>query len=494
MLLSKQDFEKIDIYTHEWAGGCSPMDSETYLEEYVHFSDRKKTLYRLLNNQLIYKNPTPIKFKKSKEALEQDFRAFVMNYSHDFFAFETKLKKRLESLEIPFTKEILDILKYSKNNNVENVSLKKEVFLFNERKLRLDWGFTYTTIMSAIIKFFLSLKNKEAAENIRADFKDLRNIISRFYQTSHTEGTLCLSIHPLDYFTMSHNGYNWHTCMNWDRGGYCAGTLEMLSSDYVLVAYLEGKEEWYPTENKAFTWSNKKWRELFIVHEDFISGIKSYPYDNPELRVLALNLIKELAKNNLGWRFGKNEFQSGAMRNTQMRTNLMYNDYYSSHYFCIRTKAKELPRIFNYSGEALCLECGAPIAAGLEGYVACQSCLGLVQCCGCGEWVTSDQWGHWVGDNFYCEDCFIDLPQCYICGHVEEIAIEGATVLKNDKDFVFVDICKHCEEHFGIVKATEEQYKDKLPKELFLNFFAIIYPTKNIDEFLDIFPNAIIFE
>ena len=69
-----------------------------------------------------------------------------------------------------------------------------------------------------------------------------------------TRGTLCLSIHPFDYMTMSDNEENWESCMNWrEEGCYRAGTVEMMNSPMVVVVYLKSDE----TDLWNYSWNSK---------------------------------------------------------------------------------------------------------------------------------------------------------------------------------------------------------------------------------------------
>ena len=113
-------------------------------------------------------------------------------------------------------------------------------------------------------------------------------------------GRLCLSIHPLDYMTMSDNNCDWDSCMSWSNEGcYRQGTVEMMNSDMVVVAYLAASEDmslwWSSDKDDDKYWSNKKWRQLFVINRDIITNVKAYPYRNDELTNICLNWLRELA-------------------------------------------------------------------------------------------------------------------------------------------------------------------------------------------------------
>ena len=90
---------------------------------------------------------------------------------------------------------------------------------------------------------------------------------------------------------MSDNNEDWESCMSWTQGGeYRVGTIEMMNSPYVIVAYLKSHHnlEW------ADNWNSKKWRELYICSNDFVRSITGYPYKDEKITKLVLEKIREL--------------------------------------------------------------------------------------------------------------------------------------------------------------------------------------------------------
>ena len=120
------------------------------------------------------------------------------------------------------------------------------------------------------------------------------------------DGELCLSIHPMDYMTMSDNDNNWQSCMNWmNNGDYRLGTVECMNSPYVLVAYLHNPN--HSMSIGPYEWNSKHWRELFIIHPEMISEVKGYCFQDENLTNTILMWIKELAHNNLDWDYDNDE-------------------------------------------------------------------------------------------------------------------------------------------------------------------------------------------
>lgn len=231
-------------------------------------------------------------------------------------------------------------------------------------------------------------------------------------------GRLCLSIHPLDYMTMSDNNCDWDSCMSWSNEGcYRQGTVEMMNSDMVVVAYLAASEDmslwWSSDKDDDKYWSNKKWRQLFVINRDIITNVKAYPYRNDELTNICLNWLRELAgpaKYNdtiLDWeedrpRVGENEYTIEAS------CDHMYNDFENSNgLFCFIGKDAPNRIYFNYSGEAECMCCGDTFEAyGEEVRLLCYTCEPGYSCEQCGEPLPDEDYRYWLDDMCMCERCY----------------------------------------------------------------------------------------
>jgi hypothetical protein len=116
----------------------------------------------------------------------------------------------------------------------------------NGKKLKIHSGCKPIRILQKIVKEFEI-----------PYFEEFRLEHSRILNQKTLVGDLCLSIHPLDYMTMSDNDYDWSSCMSWIDGEYRQGTVEMMNSACVIVAYIKGRND-YSIQN--YQWTNKKWR------------------------------------------------------------------------------------------------------------------------------------------------------------------------------------------------------------------------------------------
>lgn len=132
----------------------------------------------------------------------------------------------------------------------------------------------------AIPKGMKLLKAFKYFEPNSKHLEELQNTASRIIQENKIEGTLCFSVHPLDYLSVSENSYNWRSCHALD-GEYRAGNLSYMVDDATVVCYLKGAENVkLPNFPDDVPWNSKKWRVLFYVSNswDVIFAGKQYPF------------------------------------------------------------------------------------------------------------------------------------------------------------------------------------------------------------------------
>lgn len=292
-----------------------------------------------------------------------------------------------------------------------------------EKPFRVMKGQKPIKVFTSFVKYLAPYADEEVCGKALATIERVRILVSQELNTKNLSGQLCLSIHPMDYMTMSDNNCDWCSCMRWDDdgGGYHAGTLEMMTSPSVVVAYLESNHPWEPLEDGR-TWSNKKWRELFIVDKNFISGIKGYPYCSKTLENVVLNKLMDMM-DEAGIKFNReiyhNQESDGIVyipnseKGFQFRTELMYNDTdYTNLSYCFN----ENPDLIGSAGAyyyyglgAYCTKCGSLRTAsdhsGREGEFLCNKCSDRQTCSCCGE-LRDIEGGYWINDDWICEDCY----------------------------------------------------------------------------------------
>lgn len=120
------------------------------------------------------------------------------------------------------------------------------------------------------------------------DFTTTRNIqdvASRYIQEDRITGHLYLSVHPLDFLSMSENNCGWRTCQSLD-GDFRAGVINYMLDDTTFMAYLADEED---DKLRPFPdgmlWNSKKWRVLLHTNqfESIIYYNRQYPYNSDTL-------------------------------------------------------------------------------------------------------------------------------------------------------------------------------------------------------------------
>ena len=395
---------------------------------------------------------------------------FILSRDVEINAIEDELMAELNSMRnaTPWTNDMINFIQhygwgtgdYSYVSDDDRVTSRYDVYyrltnLFSNPTLisnRYEGNtFSLLTPDRKIVKIQSGCKVSKALHTIqekfnvgtKEDFEDFRIKHSQILNTKILRGKLHLSIHPLDYMTMSDNACGWDSCMNWvNRGDYRMGTIEMMNSPMVICAYLDSEKPFYldDDEDGNIRWSNKKWRELFIVNKDLLLGIKGYPYINRELESICLEWIKELIEAHPALEYGPymskimpfhndavNNYiveDTGEIRNTRLYIycNYMYNDIYDEHFGYINPKV-DCRLSFNYSGESTCLACGSDAwedkCDDYEAYnLICYECNDMVRCSCCGDWHYIDDM-RIVDNEYYCNYCYDEYTT--YCGHCGQL-------------------------------------------------------------------------
>lgn len=258
-----------------------------------------------------------------------------------------------------------------------------------------------------------------------------RQAHSQVLNQKHIKGNLCLSIHPLDYLTMSDNDCGWTSCMSWmeEAGDYRLGTIEMMNSSCVVIAYVEAKDPLYIC---GANWSNKRWRQLYIVTREVILGNRQYPYESDEIQGVAIRWLRELMTQIP--RYGpypeetiqlKNDSWN-TVRDKKIRFNFytgyMYNDVYDYRLAYVADQKMEDDEYYScfFSGPAVCTGCGDVIELETvdASVVQCRACDGHWRCDFCGEWHNAYDESYTVDDEYIvCDWCYHnELSECEVCG------------------------------------------------------------------------------
>ena len=412
-----------------------------------------QNLYKLLGNNLIISKE--VEYIKSGEELHRDMSDMMLNGTKD-----TRQQRSMSDFIVAYNNwfDTAFPMHFAEWWSDEGLSAEQEEENKINGKIR-NGLYTLTTINTLSENvytgedFTFTLPNgkpyvvRNGCKPLRAlakiaaafdlpGFEDFRICHSLVHNGKKMKGTLTLSIHPLDYWTMSDNECGWESCMNWrDYGGYRQGTVEMMNSPYVVVAYIAEKDNMSIDNNHE--WNSKKWRQLFIVDKSLMLSIKAYPYRSDVLSMEVMKWLKELAETNMDWHYDAEEpvkWHGQAVCDGQLKlafcSNHMYTDVsesvHASHYLYVgkdidmtdfrvlHPSQKYLA--FNYSGASQCVICGEiDPSFGDSSYVACNKCEDVKVCSYCGDTIPYGE-GTYFNNEYICDYCYNEhISRCESC-------------------------------------------------------------------------------
>ena len=425
-LLSENDKKTMENYINMHANSNIPCKNiDDVLREWAI---SKQTLYHTLGDKFTVE--FPIEYNRPISDISEDcwketvypskFSTFLDNLTGEF-------KCETNSMYTMFIHHI-----YNTDNMATN-TINIETPILVQHK---DTQKTITIRPGA--KYFRALHHlvKECGGKYDNIFEEFRIRISQITNNRSLKGTMCISIHPMDFITMSDNSYGWDSCMRWidDTGDYRMGTVEMMNSPIVVCAYLKGNEpfDFSWNRNGEFrTWNNKKWRELFVVTPELITEIKSYPYDNEEFTKAVMDTLLALSKENDGneydteiyWTYSTPVNSRGTTLRFDTYENGMYNDFgcyrnRKGHLMHYNSKIMEniTDNIYyiTYSGAKTCMICGEyiddysadskEVVCEKHGYYTTTTC----SCCG-RRLDSDDVFYSDYTQGEYCEECYYDM-------------------------------------------------------------------------------------
>ena len=421
-LLPENDKKTMENYINLYSNSnttCKNIDD--VLREWA---DSKRTLYHTLGDKFIVE--FPIEYSRPISDIADDCWKETV--------YQSKFNKFLSNLMSEFwCATTVDSMFIHNIDNMATNTINIEAPISVQHKLTQK-----TIVIQPGAKYFRTLHHlvKECGGKYDNIFEEFRIRISQITNQRSLKGTMCISIHPMDFITMSDNSYGWDSCMKWvdDTGDYRMGTVEMMNSPIVVCAYLKGNEPFnfgWNKNDEFTTWNNKKWRELFVVTPELITEIKSYPYDNEEFTKAVMDTLLALSKENDGNEYDTEVYwtRSTHVNSRGMRLqfgtyeNGMYNDfgcYRNNKGHLMHYNSQIMENItdcnnyyITYSGVKTCMICGnyiddysadpKEVVCEKHGYYTSTTC----SCCG--RRLVSDNifYSDWT-EQEYCEECYYD--------------------------------------------------------------------------------------
>ena len=163
--------------------------------------------------------------------------------------------------------------------------------------------------------------------------RKIQDQLSMIIQEDKITGTLCLSVHPLDYLSISENTYHWRSCHALD-GDYRSGNLQYMVDKSTIVCYLRGADnQKLPNFPNDLLWNSKKWRMLLFLSDNknaMFAG-RQYPFFSPSaMDVVQETYLFSMNKNTRSWTPWYNDFIRKFPRETFDEDNCL-----DGRYICI---------------------------------------------------------------------------------------------------------------------------------------------------------------
>lgn len=472
--LSFQDRLAIGGFIRAYGEDCNPMQESASLDYILRFwSKNKNFLYKLLGNNLIIEKE--ISYTKREGEIDfyslsytsfmcqiticartktiyifDDKRNPVSTYNPDNWWYSNPLKDFFYTTQYMYENKYTDTTFYLSRdpNKLEDA-------------LKIQQGCKWSKMVVKIGKYL----------GIEDDIiEDWRKKHSLLLNQKTVKGILHLSIHPLDYMTMSEGTFT--SCMSWsETGQYRSGTIEMMNSPSILVAYITSKKEKLRFDGEE--WNCKIWRSLVFCNTEYIETIKGYPYTNETIAKEIIDWIKDLGKKNLDINYcsdisstdGKiltffEEDEFTPTTGLELFTGgTMYPDIgTTTHWGAAARTMKSYIDHIDYCGELVCMNCGEKYSYfDEEERVFCPNCYeDDREICGCcGERISDIDSAVWLERTgcYYCEGCAENLTYCPSCSDyvLTEDSKEVVFHLEDEcclDEFYRVSLCPDCFEDF----------------------------------------------
>ena len=216
---------------------------------------------RLPGNKLIYQSHAPITMSISEDDKKAELDCFIDNIRWRYGLFELR-----------------DFVENNRKDFYNNI-------------LSEDYSMNNGTIIPKGMKIIKAFKYFVEDKEILTEIQDKASML---IQNTKISGYFCMSVHPLDYLSLSENTHNWRSCHALD-GEYRAGNLSYMSDNCTIICYIKSEHDAVlPRFPDDVPWADKKWRMLLHVSDDdtmVISG-RHYPYESKELQDFALELYE----------------------------------------------------------------------------------------------------------------------------------------------------------------------------------------------------------
>lgn len=430
----------------------------------------------------------PIEAKQTAEEAVETFNSIFCLYGAKYYYLKEILK--IFSIE--------DLMNNSFTGTIE-LPFCEKTFTFNGiRIMRAIRQIMKNTSIEAVAEYNKKVYGADHAwsgtidytPSFESDIQLIERRYSQFLQEVQVKDTVTLSIHPLDYLTISYNNNNWNSCHSPD-GSYAAGNLSYMQDAVTVVAYLHSPKSPMVLDyhsGKEILWNSKYWRALIYVdmEQRRIFFSRHYPYKLPievEKQIIDCMLTR------LGWENMevRTDFSIGYLMedfdyceflyernygNSSENTHLHYNDLrgFDGGHYCALSSADSEVRLGGYNSSynrkkrtiigapVYCLKCEEHPVHGSSSYL-CQHCdTSLSICADCGNPVVGDSDNAlWLNDEEvvcgYCADNYEWCSYCECYHLVDDFRWN---------EHVNTSVCKDCNEE---INKEHERFDEQMKEE-----------------------------
>lgn len=439
---------------------------------------------------------------------ESNKARFIKRFGGLIYEYPTQVEFTLDPKEkrtraMEFANSVSDAY----NNSALAEFIDENLDTFFENKVSRTMGQKIPEGMKLIkaFKFF---------ESDKSTLRSIQDYASQLIQENKIKGTLCFSVHPLDFLSSSENTYNWRSCHALD-GEYRAGNLSYMVDNTTFIVYLKGSDGQRLSPFGDVEWNSKKWRMLIHSsdNDDIMFAGRQYPFNSKSGIDMVLNiyntlLAEESACKDHPWavvsKYGdwRADYVDGYVpydADTNGVLQELDEKYivYARHLVALRDVVQEGHNALNYNDvlksscytypyytilnpyhyhdvanihkivigqEVPCLHCGNELISNAE-TMRCDDCelefgtedndtYGTCDCCGARIYMDDSIYVSDTGD-YICEHCYDN--NCFVCEHCGNVYYNSERVFipgrYEDDDGIWC--CKECYEEY---QESKERY------------------------------------
>jgi len=279
-----------------------------------------------------------------------------------------------------------------------------------------------------------------------------------------------LSLHPIDYFTMSF-GNSWASCHTIDKsnkrgmpndysGCYSSGTMSYMLDGSSFVFYTVDKEY----NGNKLELQDKINRNMFHMGEDKLIQARVYPQATDgetgiykQIREIAQKVISDCLGAPNMWKNVKGTSECDDMIYSEGTHYRDYTNFSDCNVSYLKTEGTdEINReIITVGHDPICPNCG--YSHSWAEAIECRDCYEdgkVCYDCGCRG---DDEDMHYIDGEWYCEDC------CFYCEYHEEWEVGESTYIEDygrvcDDALDYADFyfCEYCDEWHCIHSRRDE--------------------------------------